>query len=62
MVVSNTSALRFGLQVIGILGVLVEAKQQSLVPSIKPLVDNLINSGFFIKTDLYNRVLQAVGK
>jgi uncharacterized protein len=58
----RAAALRFGLQVIGVLGVLVEAKQQSLVPNIKPLVDNLINSGFFIKTDLYNRVLQAVGE
>ena len=58
----RAAALRFGLQVIGILGVLVEAKQQSLIPNIKPLVDNLINSGFFIKADLYNRVLQAVGE
>lgn len=58
----RAAATRFGLRVIGILGVLVEAKQQGLVTEVKPLIDNLINVGFHIKQDLYKRVLQAVGE
>jgi hypothetical protein len=59
---ARTAAQRFSLRVIGLLGVLVEAKQQGLVTEIKPMVDQLINVGFHLKQDLYQRVLQAVGE
>ena len=58
----RAAAQRFGLRVIGLLGVLVEAKQQGFVTEIKPLIDQLINVGFHIKVDLYQRVLQVVGE
>ena len=54
-------AARFGLDVVGILDVLVEAKQQNLFTTLKPLLDDLIlKAGFRISEKLYKRVLQKV--
>ena len=50
-------AAELGLPLIGTLGVLVRAKQQGLVGSIRPHVDALLNSGFFISDDLYRDLL-----
>ena len=51
-------AIRFGLSIIGILGVLLVAKQRSLIPQVKPVMDALINqAGFRISPQLYQRVL-----
>ncbi|NES80665.1 MAG: DUF3368 domain-containing protein [Moorea sp. SIO2B7] len=54
---------RINLKYIGILGVLIEAKSQGLVPLVKPLVDDLINqAGFWIADSLYKSVLEAVNE
>ncbi|NEO65229.1 MAG: DUF3368 domain-containing protein [Moorea sp. SIO4G2] len=54
---------RLNLNYTGILGVLIEAKSQGLVPLVKPLMDALINQGgFWIADSLYNSVLQAVNE
>ncbi|MDJ1182615.1 DUF3368 domain-containing protein [Roseofilum casamattae] len=43
----------------GILGILVEAKKQSLITAVKPLLDDLIDkAGFWIAVPLYNKVIQ----
>jgi len=42
--------------------VLIEAKNVGLIREIKPLVDALMNRGFRIGNDLYERVLQAAGE
>lgn len=43
----RTVAKRFGLRYIGVLGVLVEAKQKRLIQSVKPILKDLISkSGF----------------
>lgn len=56
-------AARLNLQYTGILGILVEAKGQGLIPAVKPLLDALINqAGFWIAEPLYNRVLQFAGE
>lgn len=36
-------ALRLGLSIIGILGILLVAKQRNLIPQVQPVMDNLIN-------------------
>jgi uncharacterized protein len=52
-----------GLNVIGVLGVLVEAKHKALVPLLKPILDALITqAGFWVSQQLYERVLQVVGE
>lgn len=51
-------AVRLGLSIIGILGVLLVAKQKSLVSQVQPVMDALINqAGFRISPQLYQRVL-----
>ncbi len=53
----------FGVRYIGLLGVIIEAKQKKLIPKVKPVLDDLISkAGFWINLNLYNRVLQAAGE
>ncbi|MBW4491505.1 MAG: DUF3368 domain-containing protein [Oscillatoria princeps RMCB-10] len=56
-------AARLNLRYTGILGILIEAKSQGLIPVVKPLLNALINeAGFWIAGSLYNRVLQLAGE
>ncbi|MBE9261724.1 DUF3368 domain-containing protein [Microcystis sp. LEGE 00066] len=51
-------ALRLGLSIIGILGILLVAKQRSLIPQVQPVIDTLISqAGFRVSPQLYQRVL-----
>ncbi|MFM7405890.1 MAG: DUF3368 domain-containing protein [Cuspidothrix sp.] len=50
-------ALRLGIPIIGILGILLVAKQRSLIPQVQPVMDALINqAGFRISPRLYQRI------
>lgn len=54
-------AARLNLGYTGILGILVEAKSQGLIPAVKPLLNALRDrAGFWIAAPLYNSVLQLV--
>ncbi len=54
-------AARLNLRFTGILGVLVEAKNRGLIVKVKPLLDALVHqAGFWIATELYQRVLELV--
>jgi predicted nucleic acid-binding protein len=55
-------AIRLGLRVTGILGILLAAKQQGLVSHIQPLLDDLIANGFWIREELYAELLQLAGE
>lgn len=56
-------AYRLGLKFIGLLGVLVEAKQKGFIAAAKPIVDDMIvQAGFWVGASLYNRVLREVGE
>jgi uncharacterized protein len=51
-------AIRLGLSIIGILGILLMAKQRSLIPQVQPVMDALINqAGFRVSPQLYQRLL-----
>ncbi len=57
------TARHFGLNVIGVIGVLIEAKQQGLLANIKAQMDQLRNiAGFRISDELYRRVLADQGE
>ncbi|XFA72610.1 DUF3368 domain-containing protein [Thermosynechococcaceae cyanobacterium Okahandja] len=57
----RAAAMRAGLQVTGVLGILIAAKRNTLIPEVKPLLDTLIEQvGFWIDAQLYAEVLQAV--
>jgi len=59
----RTIALQYGINVIGVLGVLLEAKRKGLIPAVKPLVDRLIKEvEFRVSSQLYATLLQAAGE
>ena len=52
-------ARRLGCPVIGVLGVLVQAKRRQLLPAVRPVLDELLTrAGFRISESLRSRVLQ----
>jgi uncharacterized protein len=56
-------AQRLDLRVIGLLGVLIEAKHRGLIDAVNSILDVLvIRAGFWVIRDLYVRVLQAAGE
>ncbi len=53
----------YGLKLRGLLGILINAKQQELIPVLKPILDRLISqAGFRVSQSLYARTLQEVGE
>lgn len=51
-------AQQFGLSIIGILGILIVAKQRNLIPAVRPVMDALIDrAGFRVSPKLYQQVL-----
>ena len=56
-------ATQSGLAIIGVLGILIAAKQRNLIKFVKPLLDHLIEeTGFWIEAKLYQEVLHIVGE
>lgn len=51
-----------GLKHTGTLGVLFKAKKMGLIKELKPLLNKLINRGFWISNELYNDVLKEAGE
>ena len=52
-----------GLQVIGVLGVLVQAKRQGLIPELKPLLQEVVSAaGFFLSPALMQVALSSVNE
>jgi predicted nucleic acid-binding protein len=58
----RNEAVKLGLQVTGILGILLAGKQQRLIPLIQPLLDDLITNGFWIRKELYAEALTLAGE
>ncbi len=57
----RAEANRLGLRIIGLLGILVEAKRRNLIPAVKPLMDAMIaTSEFRVSPALYNQILEMV--
>lgn len=53
-------ATKLGIKITGTLGVLLKAKKLGLISSIKPILDDLINSGFWVSSEIYQQVLALV--
>jgi predicted nucleic acid-binding protein len=51
-----------GLMVVGTLGILLRAKQASLIPAVHPLVDAVVAQGFRLDPDLYQDVLRLASE
>ena len=56
-------ASRLGIQFVGVLGIIIHAKQNGHLDKVKPLIDELIiKAGFWISPSLYNYVLIKAGE
>jgi len=56
-------ASRFGLKVLGTLGILVEAKQQGLLTMVAPVLNDLqTRAGFRVSSGLHQQILKVVGE
>ena len=51
-----------GLSVIGLVGILIRAKAVGLIPAVKPIMDQLIDNGFFVSRKLLKQVLRQLGE
>ncbi|MBE9102513.1 DUF3368 domain-containing protein [Vacuolonema iberomarrocanum] len=56
-------AAQYGLKLRGLVGLLIYAKQQGVIPALKPILDRLIEqAGFRVSQTLYKQALQEVGE
>jgi len=55
-------ASSLGLEIIGTLGLLLWAKEQGLLPAVRPWVDTLLREGFYISERLLAEVLSTAGE
>lgn len=55
-------AQRNGLRVIGLLGLLIRAKQLGLIEAIRPLLDDMIKAGFYVGEAIYRNVVEKAGE
>ena len=59
---ARTAAISANFQVIGLIGVLLLAKHLKLIPSIKPLLDELRNKNFRLSDRLIEKALKSAGE
>ena len=55
---ARLSAQQCGVDIIGIGGVLIAAKKQKILPSVKPVIDELQTVGYRISPALYKTILK----
>jgi predicted nucleic acid-binding protein len=55
-------ASRLGIEFTGVLGILLEAKSKGLITTVKPLLDQLRISGFWMREKLYHQVLNLANE
>jgi predicted nucleic acid-binding protein len=56
------AALSLGLKVTGTFGVLLRAKQDNLIPIVKPSIERLAALGFYVDEDLVPLILKSAGE
>jgi len=59
---ARAAAKRFGVTVIGTVGVFVRAKQSGVITELKPILDNLEVNSFFISQALREEALKLAGE
>jgi len=52
----------YGIKIVGILGVLIQAKKEKVIQDVKPHIDQLIAIGFRLDKKLIEKVLKGLGE
>lgn len=56
-------AQSLGISIIGLVGILIRAKENGIIPAIKPLLDRLIQeAGFYLSRRFYHQILRDQGE
>ncbi|MCW3106400.1 MAG: hypothetical protein JWQ09_906 [Segetibacter sp.] len=55
-------AMRFGLHVTGTFGVIAQAKIEGIIPSVKPLLEKIKQTNFYISLQLVEALLKIAGE
>jgi len=55
-------ATELGISVIGSLGLLVRAKRRGLITVVRPIMDDMIDSGLYASEQVYHDILDAAGE
>jgi predicted nucleic acid-binding protein len=61
-IAGRTVAKKLGRKIIGMIGVLLEAKKSGIISSVRPYLNNLKNTGFRMSQDLYDLALSQAGE
>jgi predicted nucleic acid-binding protein len=48
-----------GCHVLGLLGLVVHAKERGLIPAVKPVLDRILAAGFYLDDELYRAILKS---
>ena len=59
---ARKTAKFLGLKVTGTMGILVKAKQEKIITEVRPLLNEIVNKGFFISDRIIRSVLEAAGE
>ena len=60
---ARRAAARWGLRTLGVLGVLLVAKERGLIPTVTPPLDRLrVEAGFWVSASLRAQILRAAGE
>lgn len=59
---ARRTAINIGLRVVGTFGILLQAKERKLLPTVKPLIDQLLAFGFHADEELVSAVLHLAGE
>ena len=51
-----------GINVIGTIAIVLKAKQNDIIPAVKPILDDLNSVGFHLSKNLYNKALALAGE
>jgi uncharacterized protein len=56
-------AKSLGIKIVGLVGILIQAKARGLITGVKPFLDQMIqDAGFYLSKNLYQQVLQDQGE
>jgi len=51
-----------GCRVLGLLGLLIHAKERGVIPAVRPVLDRILAAGFYIDDELYRLILKSSGE
>jgi predicted nucleic acid-binding protein len=59
---ARRTALALGLPLVGAVGLLARAKREGILPAVRPGIEALQRTGFFVSSALVDRVLREAGE